>query len=117
MWIGIMNKLIYGSIYRQQVIFRGNEGFKVRPVFVLFTDNDDVYFFSISTKPGKDHQKKYRAPILNWRKAGLDKPSYIMLDDPPYILSKSMFTDDKYLGQTIGMDLDMFELHMSSLGY
>ena len=62
MWIGIMNKLIYGSIYRQQVIFRGNEGFKVRPVFVLFTD-------------------------------------------------------DKYLGQTIGMDLDMFELHMSSLGY
>jgi len=110
-----MDKLIYGSIYRQFVAFDDEKGGKFRPVFVLFTDSDDVYFYSISTKVGKKHQKRFRSPIYNWRKCGLEEPSYIMIDDPPYILSKSMFTDDKYRGQALEFDIRMLEIHMETL--
>ncbi|WP_097041730.1 hypothetical protein [Salinicoccus kekensis] len=111
-----MARISYGSIYRQLLTFDDGKGSKERPVFVLDSDADDVYFFAISTKKGKEHQRKYRPAFLGWRQSGLTEPSYILIDDPPYILKKSLFTKDKYIGEASDFDINTLESHISDLG-
>lgn len=54
---------------------------KVRPLYVAQTNDVKVLVFKITSKCKNkpDHTKRMYFPILEWKAAGLDKPSYIDL--------------------------------------
>ena len=59
------------------------KGGKQRPILILQSDNNTLSFYAITSK--YHHKSKemqaVRYPIVDWKHAGLNKPSYIVIDN------------------------------------
>lgn len=70
------------------VSFVDTDGGKARPVLIVKMTDDKVWILKITSKYSNKSPniRKYYFPILNWRKYGLDKESYI--DTKSYLIAK-----------------------------
>jgi len=74
--------LLLGEIYWLNVGYQDSPTeSKIRPVVIIGIEDDELLLLVATTSvPSKDppkHFDKYKIPILNWRKAGLLKPSWV----------------------------------------
>lgn len=97
------------DIYWYDFVYEENKGeSKVRPVLVL--DVDVILPIAKITSCDIRTAKDYR--ILNWKEAGLTKPSVIRFDKNALIL-KSSLSDSGYIGHLAAIDIDKIKtLHL-----
>lgn len=108
----------YGSIHWCSVAFKGKTNqTKIRPVFIVDTDSGQTYFFRITSKKGKIHQRKYRPMLQDWKKYGLDKPSYINIEVPLAVTPTNIFNTRSFISQATERDISNLENYIINLGY
>lgn len=94
-----MNKF---DIYWYEFLFGDNKAeSKLRPVLVLDVD----IILPIAKITSKDPRTKKDYRIINWKEAGLYKPSVIRFDKNA-LISKSDLSDDNYIGHLSKEDID-----------
>lgn len=108
----------YGSIHWCLVAFKGkiNQA-KKRPVFIVDTDEGQTYFFRITSKKGKRHQRKYRPMLQDWKSYGLDKLSYINIEVPLAVIPTNVFNENSFISQATKRDISNLEYYINNLGY
>lgn len=112
------DKIYAGSIHWLGMAHENNPHVvQTRPVLILHTNDDIIYYYYITKRSGKPHQRKYRPFITDWRASGLKVPSYIMLKNPPKIADRSDFKSDSYIGDISQKDADNMSDYMGKLGY
>ncbi len=88
---------------------------KQRPIFIVENEGKDIYFFRVTTNKGKQHQRKFRPPLYNWRAYGLEKPSYINIEVPLLIRDISKFTKVTHIAKANRTDIKILEEHINEL--
>lgn len=70
-----------GEIYLASVLFSNLEGIKIRPVLIVFCeeDDDDVIGVFLTSQQARD---SLDIPIERWQEAGLIKPSVVRTSKP-----------------------------------
>ncbi|WP_020007430.1 hypothetical protein [Salinicoccus albus] len=112
------NRIYAGSMHWLGVAFEDSpQNVKIRPVLILHTNDGIVYYYYITKQEGKNHQKKYRPFISDWRQSGLKAPSYIMIKNPPKIADEGDFKSNSYMGDITQKDADNISAFMDHLGY
>ena len=90
---------------------------KERPIFILERDEEEVYFFRITSNQGEEHQRKYRPPLLNWRAYGLSRPSYINIETPLLVRDLNYFRKATYIARAKDIDIQAVENTLIELGF
>jgi len=98
--------LLLGEIYWLNVGYQDSPTeSKIRPVIIIGIEDDELLLLVATTSvPPKDppkHFDKYKIPILNWRKAGLLKPSWVQglrLINLTKTQMQILVNDDNYIG-------------------
>lgn len=112
------NRIYAGSMHWLGVAFEDSpHDVKIRPVLILHTSGDKVFYYYITKQQGLAHQRKYRPYITNWEQSGLKVPSYINLKNPPKIANESDFKSNSYIGDIAQSDTDNMSVFMNRLGY
>ncbi|MGG0029510.1 hypothetical protein ABEX92_16750 [Bacillus safensis subsp. osmophilus] len=77
-------KLELGNIYLAITEFRDGTGRKARPVLILgsrLEENQKVLIGYITSKNDNKEFEKYKYPIIDWKAAGLNKQSWVVLQE------------------------------------
>ena len=77
-------KLELGNIYFAITEFRDGTGRKARPVLILgsrLEENQKVLIGYITSKNDNKEFEKYKYPIIDWKAAGLNKQSWVVLQE------------------------------------
>lgn len=77
-------KLELGNIYLAITEFRDGTGRKARPVLILgsrLEENQRVLIGYITSKNDNKEFEKYKYPIIDWKAAGLNKQSWVVLQE------------------------------------
>ncbi|MGV2929339.1 hypothetical protein RW115_12130 [Macrococcus capreoli] len=108
----------YTSIHETKVFYsEDGDEYKKRPIVIIECEDNTIYYFRITSKEGKENQKKYRSPILNWRKCGLTKPSFIDISNPISHMEKKLLGEKTFLSHLSEYDVQTLESKMNELGY
>lgn len=111
-------KINPGELHWLKVAFEDNpHRAKIRPVLILDVEEDKIYYYRITTNKGKYNQLKYRPSLEDWRRSGLKKQSYILLNNPPQIAYDSDFEVNSFIGNISQDDADRMSEFMRNLGY
>lgn len=100
------------------VSFKGTEGGKERPIFIIEVTDEDIYFYSITsryeTKSPRIQRQYYQ--IVQWQEAGLTKPSWIDIGSKR-VVEKSMLSFN-FVGELATEDIqglaDFIENYLQS---
>ena len=112
------NEYKAGTLHWLKVVYEDDpDAAKIRPVLILDIVDDVIYYFPITSQPGKPHQKKYRSPLNDWKLEGLSQPSYINIKIPPSQAYKSDFIEPSYIGLLTQNDMNCLDEYMIKLGY
>ncbi|MEL7658597.1 MAG: hypothetical protein AAGU75_22120, partial [Bacillota bacterium] len=71
------------EIYRVRIFFEDDPTqFKTRPILIIDVDSDSELFTiteitSSMPKNPPTYHDRYKEPIINWRRSGLNEPSYV----------------------------------------
>lgn len=72
----------FGELHTANVYYRGTDGtFKRRPVLIVDDSEEELIIIAEITSEGPNEPPKYfdkfKVEILDWKTAGLDKPSWV----------------------------------------
>lgn len=98
---GINNSIFPREIYIVKIAFEDIDGYKIRPVLILYSNNNIITIAPITHVAPEDPPKGYydeaKEPIKKWRKYGLDKRSWVKCANTK-TLDSSVFQNKKPIG-------------------
>lgn len=95
-----------GECFLAYISFANTTGGKVRPV-VLIHDKEENQFFvcTVTSQVDKPKNKKYGYVVVDWKEAGLDKPSIIKCNKDDMYLLKEPYQLIEKIGTLTHKDL------------
>src|SRR5690625_7668362 len=99
-----------GDIYWLTVTYPNTSEVETRPVVIYDLEGDTLMIASFATITGgeiKDFEgtyDKWKSPIFQWRSAGLDRASYVKVNNIATV-DATVFDQKDYIGQLVDFDL------------
>lgn len=114
----VKNEISAGTFHWLDVAYgKGSSIVESRPVLIIEVNVNDVYYYYLTTREGLPHQHKYRPRINDWQQSGLNRPSYVYLENPIKQTLLNDFQIHSFIGYISNRDKDRVSEYMIGLGY